>query len=44
MEKEKLISEDERYRAREDTQKLTDKYVGRVDEVGRAKETEIKEV
>lgn len=44
MEKEKLISEDEHYRAREDTQKLTDKYVGRVDEVGRAKETEIKEV
>ncbi|MFQ5886824.1 MAG: ribosome recycling factor [Anaerolineae bacterium] len=44
MEKEKLISEDEHYRAREDMQKLTDKYVERVDEVGRAKETEIKEV
>lgn len=44
MEKEKLISEDEHYRAREDMQKLTDNYVERVDEVGRAKETEIKEV
>jgi len=44
MEKEKLISEDEHYRAREDMQKLTDKYVEQVDEVGRAKETEIKEV
>lgn len=44
MEKEKLISEDEHYRAREDMQKLTDKYVERVDEVGRAKEAEIKEV
>ncbi len=44
MEKEKLISEDEHYRAREDMQKLTDKCVERVDEVGRAKEEEIKEV
>lgn len=44
MEKEKLISEDEHYRAREDMQKLTDKYVERVDEVGQAKEAEIKEV
>ncbi|MGB5934017.1 MAG: ribosome recycling factor [Anaerolineae bacterium] len=44
MEKEKLISEDEHYRGREDMQKLTDNYVEEVDEVGRAKETEIKEV
>jgi ribosome recycling factor len=44
MEKEKLISEDEHYRAREDMQKLTDKYVEQIDEVGRAKEAEIKEV
>ncbi len=44
MEREKLISEDEHYRAREDMQKLTDRYVERVDEVGRAKEREIKEV
>lgn len=44
MEKEKLISEDEHYRAREDMQKLTDKYVEEVDEVGQAKEIEIKEV
>lgn len=44
MEKEKLISEDEHYRAREDMQKLTDNYVERIDEVGQAKEIEIKEV
>jgi len=44
MEKEKLISEDEHYRAREEMQKLTDRYVEQVDEVGRAKEEEIKEV
>ena len=44
MEKEKLISEDEHYRGREDMQKLTDNYVEEVDEVGRAKEEEIKEV
>jgi len=44
MAKEKLISEDEHYRAREDMQKLTDKHVEQVDEVGRAKEREIKEV
>lgn len=44
MEKEKLISEDEHYRAREDMQKLTDDYVEQVDEAGRAKEKEIKEV
>lgn len=44
MEMEKLISEDEHYRGREDMQKLTDNYVEEVDEVGRAKETEIKEV
>jgi len=44
MEKEKLISEDEHYRAREDMQKLTDKHVEQVDEVGQAKEREIKEV
>ncbi len=44
MEKEKLISEDDHFRAREDMQELTDNYVERVDEVGQAKETEIKEV
>lgn len=44
MEKEKLISEDEHYRAREDMQKLTDRYVEQADEVGQAKEKEIREV
>jgi len=44
MEKERLISEDEHYRGRADMQKLTDNYVEQVDEVGRAKEEEVKEV
>lgn len=44
MEKEKLISEDEHYRARDDMQELTDNYVEEVNEVGQAKEREIQEV
>jgi ribosome recycling factor len=44
LEKEKLVSEDEFYVAKEDLQKLTDKYIERVDEVGKAKEEEIMEI
>ncbi|HEY66576.1 MAG TPA: ribosome recycling factor [Caldilineae bacterium] len=44
FEKEKLISEDELHRALEEVQKLTDRYIERVDEVGKAKETEIMEI
>ena len=44
LEKEKLISEDEHYRAREDMQKLTDKHIEKVDEIGKAKEEEVMEV
>ncbi|MBL8058435.1 MAG: ribosome recycling factor [Anaerolineales bacterium] len=44
FEKEKLISEDELKRGEAELQKLTDKYVARVDEVGARKEAEIKEI
>jgi ribosome recycling factor len=44
FEKEKLISEDELARGEEDLQKLTDRYVEEVSEMGKKKETEIMEV
>ncbi len=44
FEKEKLISEDELHRALEEIQKLTDRYIERIDEVGKAKEAEILEI
>jgi ribosome recycling factor len=43
-EKEKLISEDDFYRARDDLQELTDRYIEQVDQVGERKEQEIKEI
>jgi ribosome recycling factor len=44
FEKEKMISEDELKRGEADLQKLTDKYVEKVDEAGARKEAEIKEI
>jgi ribosome recycling factor len=44
FEKEKMISEDDLKRGETDLQKLTDKYVEKVDELGERKEVEIKEV
>jgi ribosome recycling factor len=44
FEKEKLITEDELERGENDLQKLTDKYVGKVDELGQRKEAEIMEI
>jgi ribosome recycling factor len=44
FEKEKLISEDELERGEEDLQKLTDRFVEEVSEMGKKKETEIMEV
>ena len=44
MEKEKLISEDDLYEGREEAQKLTDDFIKRFDEIGKAKEAEIMEV
>jgi ribosome recycling factor len=39
--KDKLISEDDERRAQDEIQKLTDKYVGEVDKVLQAKETDL---
>jgi ribosome recycling factor len=44
FEKEKLISEDDLTRAEEDLQKLTDRYIEKIDEAGARKEAEIKEI
>ena len=44
FEKEKLISEDEAFRGKEDLEKLTTRQIELVDEIGKHKEQEIKEV
>ena len=44
LEKDKAISEDERKKAEDDVQKLTDKYVGEIDRITQAKEKEILEI
>lgn len=44
LEHEKMITEDESHRAQEDLQKITDKYVQKIDDAGSAKEAEIMEV
>jgi ribosome recycling factor len=44
FEKEKIISEDELKRGETDLQKLTDKYVEKIDAAGARKEAEIKEI
>jgi len=43
MEKEKKISEDDRYRLEEELQKLTDKYIEEIDKILEEKEKELKE-
>ena len=42
--KEKEISEDEEHRSQEQLQKITDRFVGSADEVGKEKEQELLEV
>ena len=44
FEKDKLVTEDEAERGREDLQELTDRYIKKVDESGARKEKEIAEV
>lgn len=44
FEKEKLISEDDFHRGKDDLQKLTDRYTEEVDKIGKRKEQEIMEV
>jgi ribosome recycling factor len=43
FEKEKLVSEDEFYRAKDDLQEVTDQYTERVEEIGERKQKEILE-
>jgi len=42
--KEKMVSQDEDRRAQEEVQKLTDKYVGEIDQVLADKEKELMQV
>ena len=44
FEQEKMIGEDDRKQGEEDVQKLTDKYIEEIGEVGKAKEEEIMEI
>ena len=44
FEKEKLISEDDRDRGQDEVQKLTDDYIAKIEEMGKAKEQEILDV
>lgn len=44
FEKEKLISEDDFFRGKDEVQKLTDEFIEIVDEIGRRKEEEVMEI
>jgi ribosome recycling factor len=44
FEKEKIISEDEFKRGEDDLQKLTDRYIEKLNDIGKRKETEVLEV
>jgi len=44
FEKEKMISEDEFFRAKEEVQELTDEFITRIDEIGKRKEEEVMEI
>lgn len=44
FERESVISEDDFYRARDDLQELTDRFIDQIDEMGQAKEKEVMEV
>lgn len=44
FEREKVIAEDVFYEGQDDLQKLTDKYIAEIDELGKQKEAEIMEV
>jgi ribosome recycling factor len=43
LEKDKIISEDDKFKGIEDLQKLVDKYIGRVEEMLKSKEKEVTE-
>lgn len=44
LEKDKLISEDEFYKAKDDLQEITDEYIEKIDTLGQQKQDEIMEI
>lgn len=44
FEKEKMISEDEFFRAKDEVQELTDQFIAKIDELGKRKEEEVMEI
>ncbi len=44
FEKEKMISEDDFYRGKDDVQEITDEFIAQIDEIGKRKEEEVMEV
>jgi ribosome recycling factor len=44
FEKEKVISEDDFFRGKDEVQELTDKFIKEIDEIGRRKEAEVMEI
>jgi ribosome recycling factor len=44
FEKEKMISEDDFFQGKDEIQELTDKFIAKIDEIGKRKEEEIMEV
>jgi ribosome recycling factor len=44
FEKEKMISEDDFYRAKDEIQELTDEFIAKIDETGERKEAEVMEI
>jgi ribosome recycling factor len=44
FEKEKMISEDDFFRGKDEVQKLTDEFIEEIDEIGKRKEEEVMEI
>ncbi len=44
FEQEKMISEDEYFRGKDDIQELTDEFIGEINEIGKRKEEEVMEI
>ncbi len=44
FEKEKMISEDDFYRGKDEIQQLTDEFIAKIDEIGKRKEEEVLEI
>lgn len=44
FEKEKMISEDDFFRGKDEVQELTDEFIAKIDEIGRRKEEEVLEI